>query len=648
MSKNYQIKYAISIDDLTPAKLKEIKKNLDSLASHQLNLDKKKILSRQAVFNQIRKEKNLEKEHQQKILQNEMYKAKNMRLLGRERVMLNTANLRKMRGDEDALKRYLMSNERRLSEVRGKVFRQDDQKGRYENTLKELSLMNQRNRAETMLGQAINSNNRKREQAVSLQQQIADRRGQANIAVGAASGAALYAGGRATAYALGQTMTLEQMGISMRAQFGVEQGNLAMIEMKNYARDTAFTLKEATQLLLGVKIGAKNIGIQNPQQMVAFTKEIGKSILAYGGNQEDRYEIGHQLSQIFMAGTASTRQDLKVIARRGLPIFEALEASTGKTYKELQSIYGTELPAALIAKAILYMSKSDSVSRATMERASSFTQSFEAATEQFGYTSGKFGDVVAKAFRLPDVLRGFTNSMAGLEDMLGEDNFSGMTSLLFTVSSLTLGFMTISGLITACRLGMQYFAASTLAANVGLGSMSLLIGSILSKVALFSGISSAIYLAISDWGKMFDDGLTGILGHLDKLIAMLAVLGTGFLVGGLPGLLIAATGLAGVGAYKYLKHQGDLESQEMDKWRDSTREINTGMSQSNAFFGAAGLYDKPNMTLMKDMTPTINVDTVVQLDPTTGKSKTKTEVRSPNYNAVYTNFSSSDKMQSIY
>lgn len=652
MSKNYQIKYSIKADDLTEAGVRKAIANLKKLADAQKNIDKERILNKQKILAKIAADKlskqksSLDKQEERSEL------ARYAQLLGRKSLMEKTQRLRRLKGDEDGLRKYRETQQGILTKLQNKFFDKGDYKGKAANLAEQLAVQGRLNRSEFMLGSAIDANNRRREQSVKalerqakmqervrerearqqerLKQQASDRRSSGEVAIGAASGAALYGGARSSIYSFGQAMTLEQMGISMRAQFGVDQGNKATKEMKDYARDTAFTLKEATQLLLGVKIGAKNIGITKTDDIIGFTKQIGKSILAYGGNVEDRYEIGHQLSQIFMSGSANTRQDLKVIARRGLPIFEALTAMTGKNYKQLQAQYGSELPASLIANAILFMSKSEAVQRSAREREISFTQAFESSSEQFGYTAGAFGDMLAKAIKLPSLLRGFTSAMSKTEDLITGNGNADKTStssqlLMLGVMStgMALSILTLKGALTAAGLAFKYFTGNAITLKLAL---SFIAGFIPTLIGSFAS-GGLVYAAFADWKGLLDDinkdGLKGFLNHISLAVAGVATL-AGIIAMTLTGNFVGAGALAigalGTTAYKTMQWGDDKA------WAD----LRKSMNPNNPTMPI------PNMTPLpknaKNGDTNVYVDT--RVDAATGNTKTKVRV-DPYNNPVF-------------
>jgi hypothetical protein len=167
------------------------------------------------------------------------------------------------------------------------------------------------------------------------------------------------------------------------------------------------------------------------------------------------------------------------------------------------------------------------------------------------------------------------------------------------------------------------------------------------KLVMFSGIASTIYLAMSDWKGLFDDlnkeGLSGLLKHLDKVVAVLAVLYAGFQAGGFIGLGIAATGLAAMGAYKKYQYNKKNEAEEAAAFSRVYKEGQTmtpAMTpwQSSPTFGRdvtmQKLFPKSEAPLMTPATPAVNIGISNIIEASTGKTKT-TVNKSPNniYNA---------------
>lgn len=552
MSKNYQINYNVNVKDLTPEAIKKIKANLKSLADSQIENNKRIFEAGRKLKEGLKKQHQKQSEDSKKFAKDEMMRARIMQLNSRKSYMEKVRQLKMIRGKEESLVKYIQNKESQLRRVRSNVYA--DPAKEYQNTLKELALMNLRNRAEAMLGQAITANNRKREQALKLQQQLAQRRQYGEVAVGVGAGVALKAGARAVVSSLESTMTQEQLRIALQAQLGDSQGAMALEEFKKYSLETMFKLQDTIRLFLDVRKGASNIGLNTLEQQIAFTKAAGRPLLAYSTNAEGRSESGYQLGQIMMAGTASERQDVKVIARHGIPIYAALNKMTGKTYDQLQELYGKELPAWLIRDAFIFMDKSKEVLEAMNKYEKSLTIAWQATGEQFEWTSAKFGERVSDALKIPELLRLATKGLNEAEEAMTGKKDSGILGYVTIVTSLTLGFLSLNGAIVAARLSLQYFAGTALAANLGLTSVGLMFTSLITKAGIFGGIASAIYLVFTDWQSLLNDintnGFKGLKNHLDKIIAMLVVLGTGFLTGGIVGLTVAAAGLTGLGLAK--------------------------------------------------------------------------------------------------
>lgn len=656
MSKNYQIKYSIKADDLTAAGVSRAIANLKRLADAQKKIDKERIENRHKVLAKLHAEKQLKQNEQLSKQENRADLARYRQLLGRKALMEKVHALRKLKGDEDGLRKYRRTQEGILTKLQNKFFEKGDYKGRAANLAEQLTVQGRLNRSEFMLGSAISANNRKREQALRLQerqakqaerlqQQFRERGQQAQIAAGVASGAALYGGAKASGYALKEAMTMEQLSIAMRAQFGEKEGNMVLKEMKDYSLQTMFKLEDTIQMLLGIRKAGANIGLTTTAQQVAFAKALGKPLLAYATNKERRAEAGYQLEQIFQAGTADERQDVKVIARSGIPIYAALKNMTGKSYDQLQEIYGKQLPAHLIAKAMIYLGTSEATMKAMLEYEKSLTISVEAASEQLGWTAAAFGDTIAKALKIPTVLRALTKGMGEVEEKLKSGQVSGLASYAYIVSGLTLGFMSLNGIIMAGYVAMKYFAGSTLAANMGLGGMSLIMTSLLSKFALFAGISSLIYLGLADWKGLFDDfnkqGFSGVLKHMDMLMAALSTLGAGAIaggaVGGIWGAFIGmAAAAAGVGAIGL----GNMAFEAIDDqlWRDARKEFNP----NNPTMPLGSIPQMSPIPDKKYVQPSIDetlksmgLTIINNNDPVTGKIQNKVFI---NNNPVYTGF----------
>lgn len=646
MSKDYQINYNVVLNDLTPGQIAKHIANMKRLAKAQLGIDKDRILNKQATYQTIALAKAAKK-------QQEFHKKQDLselngyrQLLAKKNALYKSDQLKRIRGDEQMLAGYLGRQQGLLSRIKTSSF--TDPAGKSNNLNRQLDVMRRIHQAETMLGSAIIANTRKREaqlrvqerQAQAAQRQL-ERRAMGEVAIGAGAGLALRQGGRGMEYAFGKTMELEQLGIAMEAQFGDKEGKMVMGSMKKYSVDTMFKLKDTIQLLLDVKKGAGNIGLNSTEDMVAFTKKIGEPLLSFAVNQEKRAEAGYQLGQIFMAGTADERQDIKVIARAGIPIYAALTKMTGKNIKELKDIYGSQLPATLIAQAMLFLAESKENMAAMAKYEKSFTIAWQGSTEQLGYTSAAFGDKIAEALKIPSMLRLATKAMEGIEKSLIEGG-GGFAFYLLAIAGISTGLLAAKALIWGMAYAMQIATGATIIGNGTLLTFGRLLWAIIPRFLMLSGIASGIYLIFSDWNSMFDSinkkGLIGVTDHLDKLISVLAVLGVGFATGGFLGLLLAAAGIGAVGIYKYLQYKGDVEAAELASFSESyaKAQLSTpSMSpwKSSPTFGQDTTMQKLFPKTEAAMTPIptqVNVGLQTIVNAATGETKT-TAKRDPSY-----------------
>lgn len=333
-----------------------------------------------------------------------------------------------------------------------------------------------------------------------------------------ARAAMLYVSTPATAnaaFAIKNAMTMEQMGIRMRTQFGREEGNMALEEMKNYAAQTAFRLQEAVQLLSGMKVGQKGLGITNTKDLVAKSKSIGNVLLAYSYSPEGRAEIAYQLSQVAMKRKANMRQDLMVMANYGLPIFEMMEKYTGKTLEELKKIYGAELPADLIFKVLDMAAKSPAVLQAMTDKSDSLSQSWDTFTERVFFTSSTYGEVLDKQLGIKDAIKGTSTILQKMEAQM-----KGLESGSLTTKEQVIGFT------TAMAIGIPTltFAALTFKKLFGYASQTAGSTLALSRTMSLAGAAiSGAYLTTLNWDEIIKDidknGLKGLLNHMDALIS---------------------------------------------------------------------------------------------------------------------------------
>lgn len=316
------------------------------------------------------------------------------------------------------------------------------------------------------------------------------------------------------AFAVRNAMTMEQMGIRMRTQFGKEEGNMAFQEMKEYAAQTAFKLQEAVQLLSGMKVGQKGLGITNTKDLVSKSKSIGNVLLAFASSPEGRSEIAYQLSQVAMKRKANMRQDLMVMANYGLPIFEILEQQTGKTLEQLKDIYGAELPSDLIFKALDSLSKSPKVLQAMKERTDSLSQSWDTFGERVFFTSSAYGELLDKQLGIKDAINSTSTVLQKLEEQMRgvskeslntkEQVIGYTTAMVIGVPALTFTLLTFRKLFSVAAQTAGSTAA--LYRNMGLAGL----------------VISGAYLTTVDWKEVIKDidkeGFKGLLKHMDLLI----------------------------------------------------------------------------------------------------------------------------------
>lgn len=439
-------------------------------------------------------------------------------------------------------------------------------------------------------------------------------------------------------FALKNAMTMEQMGIRLRTQFG-DEGGKVMEAMKNYAMETAFSLQESVRLLNDMKIGSSNIGIKNTDQLLSLHRSVGNTLLAFSNSKENREEIANQLGQVAMAGRASNRQDLRVMSRHGLPIYEALESMSGKKFSQLQDIYGKELPADLIFRAMEYLGKSEKILTAMQERSKSLTQAWDYLGESTFFLSAEYGNLLNKQFKIGAAMRSIGDIMMDVEKSIegGKTSSDGLlkSSLAFGTSwALTVPLMVVAvSLIQKMALaagGWQIIASRTL---------------------LMSGLMSGLYLQTVDWQKVIDDigneGLAGWIKHIDVIAAaFLGILTTvqairaaaGWAAGAtVLGAAGAATGGAAVAAYGgYKAGEAFGESTYADSFLNWFYNM-TG-EQGKVIDPEIRKRNEARIATEKTNPPVVNVQNNINIDPMTGIAKVDTKVnhnKDPYRNPVY-------------
>jgi hypothetical protein len=363
---------------------------------------------------------------------------------------------------------------------------------------------------------------RERERAVRRQQNLANKsqfknRREVFDAANSARSAMFYAAAPATAaaiFSLKSTMDLEQQKLNLRTQFGGEEGNKAFAAMKEYAKQTAFSLPEAVQLLSDIKIGQENLGIKTNEELIDLTKSMGNIMIAFGKNKENRAEISNQLGQVAMAEKASTRQDLRVMQKRGLPVFQALKAYTGMSFGALQDKFGAELPSKLVIKSLEHLAKSPQVIRAMSEYSQTLTQAWGAFKEQTQYTAAAYGNILDKQFKIKEKLTETTNILSKFEDkMTGVDK----TGLSITESAVGFGTAWVIAVPTLLygALVLKKIHMSMVGAAGGATTF-------MKFGASINGIFGLWMLSTVDFKEMWDDinenGFGVAVNHLDKML----------------------------------------------------------------------------------------------------------------------------------
>lgn len=633
MSKNYQIKYSIKTDDLTAAGVNKAIANLKKLADAQKKLDKERIESRHKVLAKIYAEKQSKQNEQFAKKEGVADLARYRQLLGRKALMEKVHALRKLKGDEDGLKKYRRTQQSILTSLQNKFFEKGDYKGKAGNLAQQLVVQGRLNRSEFMLGSAIDANNRKRQQtlrlqerqakqAVRLQQRMREERRSQIMAAGAVSAGALYAGKNLASKAIDSSTTQEMMGLSLRALEGNVAGNRMKKNIELYATTTGFRVEEVSNLYKSL-ITANKTGrlkfSKNDEERVAqmdqLSRVIGNPILAFANKTEDRGEIIYQLQNALGKGYADLRQDFRVITGRGLVMLESeVQKITGKPVQG-----NGPIPLDILMKAWINLSKSPEIEKLMREKSFSLTQALDTVGETSYLTAGSFGLLFARATQLPNALNKISGYLLDVRKKLDGVNesadMSGRESLDFgqqsLVASLKIGTLTL-GLLALAG------AYKAIGKFVGFG--------LLTK---FLGIAGGISLIFADWKGLFDDinkqGLSGVLKHIDMIVSALAVLGGGFAAGGLAGMAVAAIGITGYAGMKLISHGVDKYNE--NAWNKEINRLNA---------------KNPNMTsIPNNMTPVpsnsgqftpqaptniVNVHNTIEAS--TGKTKTKVDVYS--------------------
>lgn len=660
MSKDYQIKFNVAVDDKTNAGVATAISNLDKLTEGQIQnlkrlaeaqrlLDKERIQNRNRIQQDIKRladaENKLKNEELNKIKLAESYKAKIMQLHSRKSYMEKVRELKLLRGQEEKLRQYINTKNTQISRLQGFIGKANDPVKEYDLTLKMLAATNLRNRAETFLGQTIAANNRERLRGIRAAEREAVRiqrqKETSILATGAVGTAALYKGSGGIKRSIFEGMKLEQVGIQLRGVLGEKSGIATLKGLQDIARQTAFNLDDVKQIAMGVvaasRTGKMNLST-NPQiqaqQILSITKQLSKPILAFASNREDRQEIVNQLFQVISKGFADNRQDTRVMMSRGLYLLEpalkqALSERTGISQNRI-SIYDKDFKTTSkdMLRAFEIMSKTDETSRILGLREKSLTQSTEALGEQFNYTAGSVGIFFASIFGLPKLFKVISNDLQSIEDKLGgSKNGFDMTA----ISTLTASQQMIlySSVVMGATAAIAAFRAGLLLLQKfgGIG--------ILGKAFLFA---NALYLAFGDIkGAIHDinqEGLKGLLKHLDLAVAGVATIAgiAGFLMtGNIPAAaLLAATALGATAFSIYNNRNNNYTGgasfpaqEDMSLWNQAVMNMTPIQNMNQA---------PQNFAPMTNIVINTNVDS-------TGQSKVSAEVKSSYDNPyIYTGF----------
>lgn len=405
------------------------------------------------------------------------------------------------------------------------------------------------------------------------------RYGQSERGYQSARSAMMYAAAP-TALAVGaslrNTMSMEQLDISLNTLFG-EGAKKIGDELKKYAFETQFTLRESTQLLLDIKKGSKKLGIQNPSDMIEIMKMIGNTILPYATKPEDKQEIAYQIGQGMMRGRFSERQDIRVMAAKGLPVYAAVEKVMGMSWEDVKSKYGAEIPAPIIMKALEYMSKSPEVARSLALRSKSLTISWEQFKESVFYVSSEYGNILDRSFSIRKVLQSTAKIMFDHYNDLEKGQGKGLANTI----KLGIVMSTLVPTITLAVFGikkMRDYMALTRLQTTGLGANIRQIGRTYRMISM--GVS-ALYLATTDWNKVIkdikEDGLKGSIQHLDVLISGFILLSgvANLFKNSLAASLLSARGIASTlapltagylgGKYLMGKYSDYVDKKELEK-----------------------------------------------------------------------------------
>ena len=527
MAKNYQISYIIEAVDKATATLNAIEKKFDSMDKARERSSKRNSVSAAAVISNYKKE------------QAQVSK------LRKDYVNFWTSQMNSR--DKDVI-----SQQR--SREKARRFEEREIYNKRKNEVLYTDFWNQElNKRDRIANQSI----RRQERIRSQNYHSVYHGSRAAMMTVAAPTAAMGA------LSLRNAMQVEQMKIGLSTRFGNESEKV-MKDAVSYATSNALSIQDVIQLINGLKSGSKNVGIQGTDQLLRVSKDIGNVMLAFTSNQEQRSESINQLRQIALKGNADFRQDIQVLESNNIPIIQALEKYSGKSFAQLQADVkartgSNKIEARTIYQALINLSQADDVVRSINERSKSLTQSWDSLKETAFLASASYGNILNDQFGIEDKMRSISKSMLSfaLQSVNGDkktrdmkDNMIGFGSALLIGTPIMMTLISLAGML-ATRVG---------------GSAALM--NLFSRNLFRSvGVMSAIYLTTVDWDDVMKDinekGFKGFAEHLDIVAASASALLltltsiksastfiAGLSVAGVAGVATGGAALAGYGGYK--------------------------------------------------------------------------------------------------
>lgn len=430
MSKNYQVDILINAVDKTSAKIAEIEAKINAFASSQQKIMATSLVGQQKLNKaKIEHEKIVDESEKKARKRTPNPTLEEIRQLRKKEARLKTEiqEIKKGKAASDKSNSEIAAKTKQLNLVNEDIRKQQSHLSK----MRQAGINERKAEADILLKTAranhissygaINSERQRaamQTRAERASQRAADRRQSGRESTyGALAAGTGTIGAVGSAFSLKNYMERETGLMRSRLLFGREEGAALYQEATDFAMKTAFSVRDATKLLEAVKLGSVNLGVTDPQQMMELTKKLAVPILAYVGNREDRNEVTNQMAQIMGKGVANTRQDLQVMAARGLPILQMVsEFETQRTgkYQNIGDVfdkYGAELPAKLLIQTLEYFSTKPELIAATKERSKMFTQAFDTSTETLQVSSASIGQAIDKSFELGQLLNAASKSM---------------------------------------------------------------------------------------------------------------------------------------------------------------------------------------------------------------------------------------------